>query len=160
MANSLFPIIVPPKPVELETPQPQQVETAQGYSSDVAELAAMGGHYQNDLALADPTLQDANLKLADKTQAVVTLEETDRLLGEQIGLDERALKAKTGIHEKLSKHQQFLAQNAVQLQQINMAHVLGTSGLQAQQQQQAAKYNGIVAARAAIARRMNGGGAT
>ncbi len=154
---SLFPILRPlvPQPPEPETPR-LKIENADRFSPEVLPLLAESAEYFDDLGLTDPTLSSATAAIAAKAQQVAMFEEIDKQLGEQISLDERLLKAKTGIHGKVAKHQQFLASNQTKLQEINQAHLLAMQGHVQQQAVQKAGFNGIVAARQKIADRMRG----
>ena len=156
---ALFPFLNPTSEPEPEpafsTGTGQAIDRANGISPYLAPYLDSSG-YSSDLNLSDPTLNAANQALAQRHLEVAAITETDKIVGELVKLDEAELQAKTSLHETLSKHQQFVAKNQNLLQSINQAHVLGMAGHNQTQQVQQAKFNGLVAARSAIAARMRG----
>lgn len=152
----LFPILNPIVP-QPETPEVPQRPLGDEADPVINEIASLMNPYGGDLSQPlDPGLTEFNSVLAQKEQDVAQLEEADKALKTLVDLDKKSKTAQTSIHGTLSNYRQFLAQNANKLQGINLAHQLGMAAHQGEQQQQQAKFNGIVATRQQIANRMRG----
>ena len=145
----LNPFVAPPV-------QQQEAAVARASSPDavIDEIAQMINPYNSDLDATSQELEEYNEMMGEAEEDVSQVEEADKQLQKLINLDKRRRQAQLNIHKNVANYRQFVGNTAVELEGINLKHMLEMAGIRQKSVEQVAKVRGIAAVRGQIASRM------